>query len=408
MPPIRLLFPFALGYLIGYLFRVVNAVAGTGISAELGITPAELGFLTSVYFLAYASAQLPLGILLDRFRPNAVGASLMLVAAAGSALFALGEDLTTLTIGRAMIGLGVSSSLMAAFKAYSVALRQDQLPLANGLQMAVGSVGLFAGGLPTEVALGLIGWRALFGLLSLLALLGAAALLLVVPRLRMPPPSGNTLLAQFRDIGLVIVSAPFLRLAPVCVACHATLIAMQALWAGAWLRDVAMLTSSGAATVLSAMAVGMVAGFIVVGPATSWLARRGVPTLRVLIVGTAAFGTVQIAIILSPPAWGAFLWPLFAFVSTSLPLIYPVLGAHYAPALTGRVHTALNFLIFVAAFAVQWAFGIGLQSAESLIGLGPAYNLCLAALLLLQAAGAAWFWAAGAGKTRLRRTDHTV
>ena len=391
LPPIRLLLPFATGYLISYLFRVVNAVAGADISAEIGISPAELGFLTSTYFLAYAAVQLPLGVLLDRFRPNIVAASLMLIAAAGSAIFALGSDLTTLSVGRALIGLGLSASLMAAFKAYSIALRDEQLPLANGLQMAVGSLGLFAGGLPTELVIEAIGWRALFGGLALLTLAGAAALFLAVPKLDMPTASGDTLVTQIRDIGRVLASRAFLRFAPICIACHATLIAMQALWAGSWLREAAGLSSAYAATILSAMAVAMVLGFVIIGPATTWLYRRGITTLAVLIAGIATFFAVEIALIVAPTLWGIWLWPAFAFVSTSLPLIYPVLGALYPARLTGRVHTALNFLIFVAAFALQWMFGIWLEWLQPRLSLTGAYDAGLAILVLIQIAGAIWF-----------------
>src|SRR3990167_3628047 len=151
MIPVRLFLAFAFGYFLTHLFRVVNAVAGPAFSAELAIDTAGLGFLTSSYFLAFAAFQLPLGILLDRYPPNRVPASLLIVAAAGAVFFALGDSLAALTVGRALIGLGVSAGLMSAFKAYSARLPAEKLPLANGLHMAAGSLGVLAGGLPVEL-----------------------------------------------------------------------------------------------------------------------------------------------------------------------------------------------------------------------------------------------------------------
>ena len=64
----RVLVPFALAYFVSYLFRVVNAVIAPNLAAELQIGPADLGLLTSAYFVCFAAFQLPLGLL-----PTATG-----------------------------------------------------------------------------------------------------------------------------------------------------------------------------------------------------------------------------------------------------------------------------------------------------------------------------------------------
>ncbi|MCP4722623.1 MAG: MFS transporter, partial [Desulfobacteraceae bacterium] len=69
---LKIFIPFALGYFLSYLFRVVNAVIAPDLVADLGIDPSELGLLTSTYFIAFASSQIPLGVLLDRFGPRIV------------------------------------------------------------------------------------------------------------------------------------------------------------------------------------------------------------------------------------------------------------------------------------------------------------------------------------------------
>ncbi len=77
----RVLLPFALGYFLSFLFRTVNAVIGPEVAADLGLGPAEIGLLTSAYFLTFAAFQIPLGVLLDRYGPRRVEAALLLVAA---------------------------------------------------------------------------------------------------------------------------------------------------------------------------------------------------------------------------------------------------------------------------------------------------------------------------------------
>ena len=120
--------PFALGYFLSYLFRVVNAVIAPDLTADLALNPAQLGLLTAAYFITFAAFQLPLGVLLDRYGPRRIEAFLLFFAGLGAFVFARSESLTGLVIGRALIGFGVSSCLMAAFKAFVLWFPQNQWP----------------------------------------------------------------------------------------------------------------------------------------------------------------------------------------------------------------------------------------------------------------------------------------
>ncbi len=84
----RVFVPFACGYFLSYLYRVINAVIAPDLVAELRLDAAELGFLTSTYFLTFALFQLPLGMLLDRFGPRRTEAALLMFAALGAFVFA--------------------------------------------------------------------------------------------------------------------------------------------------------------------------------------------------------------------------------------------------------------------------------------------------------------------------------
>ncbi|NMQ19446.1 MFS transporter [Candidatus Competibacter phosphatis] len=81
----RIFLPFAAGYFLSYLYRTINAVLSPYLVAELRLDATDLGLLTSVYFLTFAAFQLPLGMLLDRFGPRRVEATLLLFAAAAPA-----------------------------------------------------------------------------------------------------------------------------------------------------------------------------------------------------------------------------------------------------------------------------------------------------------------------------------
>ncbi len=91
--------PFASGYFLSFFFRNVNAVIAKDLTREFELTPSDLGFLTSLYLLAFAAFQLPLGVLLDRYGPRRVVAALLCVAACGALIFALARDFAMLSCG---------------------------------------------------------------------------------------------------------------------------------------------------------------------------------------------------------------------------------------------------------------------------------------------------------------------
>jgi MFS family permease len=107
----------------------------------LGLDAANLGLLTAVYFLVLAGAQIPIGVLLDRFGPRRVQSVLLVVAAGGAALFAASTGLLELLIARAMIGIGVAAALMAGLKAIVTWFPRERVALINGYMIMLGALG---------------------------------------------------------------------------------------------------------------------------------------------------------------------------------------------------------------------------------------------------------------------------
>jgi sugar phosphate permease len=85
-------FPFVSGYYLSYIYRTINALISADLTAELRFNAADLGLLTSTYFLTFAIAQLPLGILLDRYGPRRVKSALDIAAGAEAATSAGQHD----------------------------------------------------------------------------------------------------------------------------------------------------------------------------------------------------------------------------------------------------------------------------------------------------------------------------
>lgn len=338
---LRVFLPFAGGYFLSYLYRTVNAVIAPDLVQSLSLNAGYLGLLTSMYFLTFALFQLPLGVLLDRFGPRRVEAVLLLFAAAGALIFALSDGRSGLLLGRALIGLGVSACLMASFKAFVIWFPPLRLPAVNGWIMATGGLGALAATAPVEAALRITDWRGLFLGLSIATWVIAAAVFWVVPE-RSGRTVGGTLWEQWQGVGSIFRSRLFWQIAPLTVLSQATFMAIQGLWAGPWLRDVAGLERSTMANYLLLIAAAMVAGYLSMGTLAVWLNRFGIRPLSVAAGGMLLFMLTQLAIVLVWTTTVLPLWMLFGFFGTSGIVTYAALSQQFPPWLAGRVNTALN------------------------------------------------------------------
>ncbi|HRZ53358.1 MAG TPA: MFS transporter [Candidatus Contendobacter sp.] len=389
----RIFLPFAAGYFLSYVYRTINAVLSPHLAADLGLNASDLGLLTSVYFLTFAAFQLPLGLLLDRFGPRRVEAVLLLFAAAGAGLFAASSNSTELVIGRGLIGLGVSACLMASFKAFVVWFPAARLPAVNGWVLAAGGLGALVATAPVEAALHLTGWRGVFAGLAILTVAVAAALWLAVPEQQGGGTPVGGWREQGRGVAAIFRSPVFWRIAPSSVVSQASFLAIQGLWAGPWLRDVAGLDKTAAAGYLFWVAAAMVAGFLGMGQLAYRLSRRGIPPLAVAAGGMALFMLAQLALLLKlEPLWP--LWVLFGFFGTAGTLNYAILTQAFPPALAGRVNTALNLLVFVAAFAGQWGMGAIINQWPAPGGgyAEPGYQWAFGLALAGQVLTWVWLW----------------
>ena len=391
--------PFAAGYFLSFFFRNVNAVISKDLARDFSLTSSDLGFLTATYFLTFAAFQLPLGVLLDRYGPRRVLAALYCVAGAGALIFGLAQDFTTLSIGRALIGLGVSGGLMGAIKAFTLWFPLSQLATLNGLYLAAGGIGGFSATAPVEALLGPLGWRMLFWGLAALSVAAAALIFFIVPEKRLPG-EGQTLAAQIAGFGAVFSSLPFWRIALPLVVCHASYQALQGLWLAPWLYDIAGLERGAVANALLITAIAYTVGSVFFGVTSDRLARAGLPRMTVykigLAVSLAAFAALAAGVATGQSVKSDFtllaLLAVYGFSAISAALAYALLTPLFAPEMTGRVNTASNVLMFSASFLFQWGIGAVLRLYPVADGryAPEGYDAALLFLGALQLAALAW------------------
>jgi predicted MFS family arabinose efflux permease len=266
--------------------------------------------LTGIYFFAFGVFQLPLGVLLDRYGPRRVNATLLLVAAAGGVWFALGQTAFQLTAARALIGLGVSGCLMASFSAFALWYPPERLATMNGIAFASGMLGAVFATVPLEMALRVLHWREVFGGIVALTVLVSLVLLFVVPE-RAAGQKGDNLASQWRGLAQIARDGAFWRAALCIGASQLAAVSLSTLWVATWLRDVAGYSQAEVARALLLFSVAMMFGYVGFGRAADAMARRGRSTLP-LLTGGVAVASVCLALIMAGVRTGMVaLWTVF-------------------------------------------------------------------------------------------------
>lgn len=395
---------FAFAYFLSALLRAVTATLAPLLTQEFSLHARDLGLLSGGYFLGFAATQLPLGRWLDRHGPRTVQLGFLGVAVAGCLVFSQAGNFSVLLAGRVLVGAGVSACLMAPLTGYRRWFTPMAQMRANAWMLMTGSTGMVASTLPVQWLLPVAGWRPLFWGLAVLIVLAMVWVALVVPAW---PQAKNTEPGECAGqsphglpSGYTVVwrNRYFQRLAPLGFFSYGGMVAMQTLWAGPWMQNVAGQSPQQAAAGLFWINMAMLGTFWSWGMVNPWLLRRGLDANRLMVWGLPSSLIVLAAIVALGPQAGAGAWALFCVCSTFVSLSLPALAMTFPQALAGRALSAYNLVIFLGVFVVQWGIGLAI---DGFMGAGldtvAAYRAGMALFLACNGAAYAWFVLRGRG-----------
>lgn len=380
---------FAFAYFFSALLRAVTATLAPAFSAELGLSAGDLGLLAGAYFLGFAVMQLPLGRALDRHGPRSVLLFFLSLAVLACAAFALARDLTSLLLARALIGVGVSACLMAPLTAYRRHLGVPAQMRANSWMLMTGSLGMLASTLPVQWLLPTVGWRGLFWWVAALLMLANVVIAVAVPRDRSAGAVEDSTALSYREI---FRHHYFVRLAPMAFFVYGGLLAVQSLWAGPWLTDVAGYSAAEAAGGLFVVNLSMLTTFFMWGVAMPHVTRRGWAVDRLITLGVPLSLLLLVGAVALGPRVGAAWWAIWCVSCTFISLSQPAVGQAFPAVAAGRALSAFNLVIFLGVFCVQWGIGLGID-ALSALGWSrvAAFQAAFGLFALASALSYAWF-----------------
>jgi MFS family permease len=180
-------------YLVGVLHRTSFGVAGLEAADRFDAAPAVLSGFVVLQLLVYATLQVPVGVLLDRFGARQLVVVGALTMATGQLLLALAGGLPLAIAARVLVGAGDALTFISVLSVVNAWFPARRVPVMTQLTGLLGQLGQVLSAVPLAALLQGPGWTTAFVSAAALGVAVAIAVLAVVrnrpPGAPAPPPA---------------------------------------------------------------------------------------------------------------------------------------------------------------------------------------------------------------------------
>lgn len=168
-------------YAYQYILRVMPNIMLSEILERYTIDAVLFGQYSGAYYLGYAFAHIPIGLLLDRYGPKNVMAASILLVMLGLAPMAWSEHWILAILGRALIGAGSSGAILGVFKVIRSSFEEKKFTRMLSLSVTIGLIGAIYGGAPLAYLHQTYGYQVIVNSLLILGLVLALVTFLALP-----------------------------------------------------------------------------------------------------------------------------------------------------------------------------------------------------------------------------------
>ncbi|GAB5468592.1 MAG: MFS transporter [Rhodospirillales bacterium] len=304
-------------FLYGFFQRLAPSVMHDHLMAEFNLTGATVGNLSAFYFYTYATLQIPVGLMVDRFGPRRLLVAGALICSLSTLLFAWSTDAGLAHAARALVGFGAGFAFVCTLTLAARWLPAGRFAQTTGLLMMAGMIGGFLGQAPLAALVEQVGWRDALAASAVVGLILAVTIWLVVrddpPGKPRVPTATTTPGALLASLGRVLTRRQNLVTALLSAAMTAPMLSFAGFWGVAWLMQTKGYDRPGAGAVASLLLVGWAVG----SPLAGWLSDR-IGRRRAVIQagGLIALATLS-AILYLPDLPKGLLWALFVATGAS-------------------------------------------------------------------------------------------
>jgi len=345
---------------LGQFHRMSGAVIMPPIADDLDIAVESLGIAAAALFFASALAQIPIGMMLDRFGSRKVICSTAILAVIGSLLLANAEDFHDILLARILIGLGYSATMMSSYVLFAKWFPPAKFATVASWLMASSSFGAVMASAPLAFSIDLFGWRSPFVVVAIITLLMILIGILVIrdtPSDYVESDEKPTTMGQsIRGYVRVLKHPRFFNLLAMGFVAYGPAVALIGMWGGPYLDTKYGLNGTERGNILLMMAIVVPIGALFFGPMDRIFKSRKRIVYTAVTSELIAFSILGFSDDL--PIWA--LTALFVYIAFAQQY-YVVLAAQcrasFPDYLVGRANSTLNLISITGVGFLQTMFG---------------------------------------------------
>jgi len=280
---------------------------------DFAVGGAALGTLSAWYFYTYASIQIPVGMLNDRFGPRRLMTAAVAVCALASFGFAASESLIAASFFRALIGASVAFAFVGTLTIAGYWFAPARFAMLAGAVQSIGMLGAVAGQAPLRFVIEMFGWRQVTHVIGAVAVALAVLLFCIVPRRprdKIPAAGGGEKHPVFKGVIAVLRNPQSWACAGIGFGMTAIMLAFAGLWAPKWLRDVYGYAEVQSGAVVSMLFLGWAIGAPLMGWLSDYTGRRKPVLLIGIICNSILFALILFAGTSAPGAFSVLFFLL--------------------------------------------------------------------------------------------------
>ncbi len=153
------------GYFLSIFHSLTTAILQPYLMEEFKLDASGITNMGSMFFYAYLCMQIPTGLLADKLGPRTTAFGGLIVATVGAVCFASASSVFFLYLGRALIGLGISTIFVCVLKFQVAFMHPNIITTMTGIACFVGTLGGIVAQSPLAYMVETFGWRStVFGI----------------------------------------------------------------------------------------------------------------------------------------------------------------------------------------------------------------------------------------------------
>ena len=226
---------FYLAYFLSYFIKLSPSIIMPVLQARFNFTSGQTGFISSMYFLPYATMQLFVGPLCRKFGAGPLTGAGMIIGAAGLLIFSNGTTIATLALGRFLLGLGTSPVFIGMIYYMRDCFEGDRYARYYGLGIFVSSIGSIVAAAPLKALLEVVPSETVFISIAVMTFVLGAFMIFIDRRRRVAQESGQNLLASIgKDVRITFTSRMLVAGLMLWLIEAPSLVCYQGLWCTKW------------------------------------------------------------------------------------------------------------------------------------------------------------------------------